>query len=79
MSLFETHLDTDSRTVYLPELKICGHNCCPSSVPKCCACSDLRPVLETASYPCYVDGEVCAHKCDVAMDRNMDYVKFTYP
>jgi hypothetical protein len=25
-------------------------------VPMCCACSDVRPVLEGDTYPCYEDG-----------------------
>lgn len=49
--------DIDLLTKYTPELKSCGHNCCPSTVSKCCACADIRPVLEGDVYPCYVDGE----------------------
>lgn len=42
---------------YQPQRKDCGHNCWPSTVPKCCWCSDLRPILDGDVYPCYVDGE----------------------
>jgi hypothetical protein len=38
------------------ELKSCGHECCPSSVPTCCTCSDTRPFLDGDFYSCYKDG-----------------------
>jgi hypothetical protein len=38
-------------------LKSCGHFCSPSSLDRCCACMDQRPVLDDPhSYPVYVDG-----------------------
>eukprot|EP01036_Dinobryon_divergens_P026002 gene26002-34603_t len=37
-------------------LKSCGHSCSFSSLNKCCACMDLRPVIEEGTYPVYVDG-----------------------
>jgi len=49
--------DIDLRIKYKPEMKSCGHNCCPSTVSMCCACADIRPVLDGDVYPCYVDGE----------------------
>lgn len=49
--------EATSATALSKETKKCGHLCYPSSVPMCCACSDLRPVLEGNAYPAYVDGE----------------------
>lgn len=37
-------------------VKACGHACYPSSVDKCCQCSDLRPVIPDGTYPTYEDG-----------------------
>lgn len=39
------------------EMKSCGHTCTTSSLPRCCACTDLRPMRREGSYPAYVDGE----------------------
>jgi hypothetical protein len=37
-------------------LKSCGHRCSPSSLPRCCACMDKRPMRPENTYPIYVDG-----------------------
>lgn len=40
------------------ERKLCGHTCTISSLTRgCCACEDLRPLLEEGTYPSYVDGQ----------------------
>ncbi len=38
-------------------LKSCGHTCFPSSLPRCCACMDRRPIRKENTYPVYVDGQ----------------------
>ena len=59
------------------ETKSCGHQCYPSSVAKCCACSDLRPVREEGTYPSYADGTGATndgkrsdHYCPVCCPNN---------
>eukprot|EP01052_Picozoa_sp_SAG31_P038222 SAG31_NODE_5065_length_2763_cov_1.794670_4_plen_237_part_00 len=39
------------------ERKTCGHDCFPGENLKCCACMDIRPVLQGDTYPIYVDGQ----------------------
>jgi len=40
------------------ETKLCGHTCTISSVKDgCCACLDLREILQDNTYPLYVDGQ----------------------
>ena len=38
-------------------LKTCGHYCYPSTLGKCCACEDIRPISSTGFYERYIDGE----------------------
>lgn len=37
-------------------VKRCGHACSPSSLLKCCACMDKRPMRPEGTYPMYKDG-----------------------
>lgn len=36
--------------------KACGHNCSFSSLDRCCACMDQRPLQREGTYPRYIDG-----------------------
>ena len=61
------------------QVKSCGHDCFPSSTLNCCACMDLRPVLDGDCYPVYVDGEGWQenaprniHYCPVCNPQNFD-------
>jgi hypothetical protein len=41
---------------YVCEVKSCGHTCSPSSLARCCACMDRRPMQTEGTYPIYIDG-----------------------
>ncbi len=46
------------------ETKLCGHTCTISSVKDgCCACLDLREVLQDNTYPLYIDGQGWVSSC----------------